>query len=731
MKLKFIGMLMLLVMLLNMLPVISVDSYAQPDENTVESLLSSMSLRDKVTQMLMVDFRKWGSSAEDAADFTSMNDEVYGIVEEYNFGAVILFANNLKETEQTLVLTQAFQEAATKNNGIPLIMTADQEGGNVVRLGTGTALPGNMALGATYAAHGTKYAKAAGRIIGSELSVLGINSNLAPVVDVNSNANNPVIGLRSFGDDPDMVGALASAIVEGMSEFGVIGTAKHFPGHGDTAKDSHYGLPSVDKSIAELRDNELKPFDILISQGIEMIMTAHILFPQLESDQVLSQKTGNLESLPATMSDDILTGLLKQTMGFEGIVVTDAMNMAGITDHWDAVQAAIISVQAGADMICMPTRLSCMDDLTTLNAVIDGIVNAVNSEVIPQARIDDAVRRILTVKKNSGILDYDPAAFTIERATEAVGCQANREIEREMAAAAVTLIRNENEVLPLKLTSSSRVLMLVAFEDESALTLMAWNRAKAQGLIPNGALVDYYRFNADSMTDQAFDPILQEKLEAADTLIIISECSSAARMGYTHWLTAVPNALCQYASSCGKKSIIISADKPYDVQLYPQADALIAVYGCKGSSVDPTTAILGDVTAEKNAYGPNILAGVEIILGTFSPSGRLPLNVPVFNAEKGEFTNSFAFDRGYGLSYRSTEVTTEQETTDAETLAPQPPIEETQTNGSDSTSQEQSTGEEDVPSVKPRTLFVLIAVAFCCVTVIVLIVLLGQKRSAR
>jgi hypothetical protein len=207
-------------------------------------------------------------------------------------------------------------------------------------------------------------------------------------------------------------------------------------------------------------------------------------------------------------------------------------------------------------------------------------------------------------------------------------------------------------------------------------------------------------------------------------------------MGYTHWLTAVPNALCQYASSHGKKSIIISADKPYDVQLYPQADALIAVYGCKGSSVDPTTAILGDVTAEKNAYGPNILAGVEVILGTFSPSGRLPLSVPIFDAAENTFTNSFAFDRGYGLSYRSTEVTTEQETTEqettnAETLAPQPPIEETQTNGSDSTSQEQSTGREDVPSVKPRTLFVLIAVAFCCITVIVLIVLLGQKRSAR
>ena len=670
MKIKIIGIVMLISVLIGVLPVTSAAANAKAEDNTVEALVESMSLRDKVTQMMMVDFRKWGSTAEDAVDFTTMNDEVYDIVQEYNFGAVILFANNVKETEQTLELTKALQDAATKNNGIPMIITADQEGGNVVRLGSGTALPGNMALGATYASFGTKYAKAAGQIIGSELSALGINTNLAPVVDVNNNANNPVIGLRSFGDDPDIVGALASAMVAGMSEYGVIGTAKHFPGHGDTSKDSHYGLPGVDKSLAELKENELKPFDILISGGIEMIMTAHILYPQLESDRILSNKTGKHESLPATMSDDILTNLLKKDMGFEGIVVTDAMNMAGITDNWDAVQAAIISVQAGADMICMPTRLYCKEDLANLNAVIDGLVDAVNSKEIPQARIDDAVTRILTVKKNSGILDYDASAFSIEKALETVGCKANRDMEREIASAAVTLVRNENDVLPLKLTSSSRVLMLVAFDDESALTLMGWNRAKAQGLIPNGAEVDYYRFNAETVTDGAFAPELQEKLNAADTLVIISECSSASRMAYQHWLTAVPKALCDYASACDKTSIVISADKPYDVQLYPNADAVLAVYGCKGSTVDPTTVIVGEVTGEKNAYGPNILAGVEVILGTFSPSGKLPLHIPVYDSESSSYTSSYAYERGFGIAYAASEGTAGTVTSEPETAEP-------------------------------------------------------------
>jgi len=276
----------------------------------VATMVKDMSLRDKITQMLMVDFRYWDEDLTDGVakkDFEVMNDQVKKIIEDYNFGSIIYFAQNLTGTEQAYNLTMAMQEAATKDGGIPMLISADQEGGSVYRLNTGTALPGNMALGAT---GNTEYSKQAGQIIGSELSVLGINTNLAPVVDVNNNANNPVIGLRSYSDDPTIVGKMAAATIEGMAEYNVIGCAKHFPGHGDTATDSHYGLPSVDKSYEELVKNELAPYYIAIEDGIEMIMTAHILYPQLESDTIVSNKTGNAESLPATMSDDIITGLL-------------------------------------------------------------------------------------------------------------------------------------------------------------------------------------------------------------------------------------------------------------------------------------------------------------------------------------------------------------------------------------------------------------------------------------
>ena len=647
---RMLALVLALVMVIGLMP--GITASAQTSDRVAE-LVGSMSLRDKVTQMMMVDFRKWGATVDTATDFTEMNDEVRKIIEDYNFGSIILFANNIKETEQSYNLTMAMQEAATKDGGLALIICADQEGGSVYRLGSGTALPGNMALGATYAANGTKYAYEAGKIIGSELDAVGINGNLAPVVDVNNNANNPVIGLRSYSDDATMVGELASASIAGMAEYNVIGCAKHFPGHGDTATDSHYGLPVVDKSLEVLMETELKPYQVAIDQGIEMIMTAHILYPQLESDKIYSNKTKQEESLPATMSDDILTGLLKEDMGFEGIIVTDAMNMAGIADTWDQVQSVIIAINAGVDLFCMPTRLYCQADLADLDAIINGVIAAVESGEIAMERIDDAVTRILTVKENRGILDYNPAAHTLEKANAVVGSDANRSMERELAAAAVTVVKNENNTLPLNLTSESKVLMLVPYDNERSQMLMAWNRAKEAGLIPWGAEVDYFRFNSATIS-----AALQEKLDWADTYIINSEISSTSRFTSNHWLYAMPTKLCDYAAANGKTAIISSVDKPYDIQMYANADAIVAAYGCKGSSVDPTEAIIGGATGSKAAYGPNIIAAVEVILGTFGATGKLPVNIPVFDFEAKAYTDELVYERGYGLTYAAREPLT-------------------------------------------------------------------------
>lgn len=623
---------------------------AEAESTRVSALLADMTLEEKIEQMMMVDFRLWDEDLTDetgAQDFVEMNDQVRGIVESYDFGAIIYFANNIKTTEQSLDLSAEMQKAAMKDGGIPMLVAADQEGGSVYRLGSGTALPGNMALGAT---GNVDYAKKAGQIVGSEISAVGINTNLAPVVDVNNNANNPVIGIRSFGDDAVSVGELASEFVEGMSEYNVVACAKHFPGHGDTAIDSHYGLPSVDKSKEVLQEVELKPFQILIDQDIDMIMTAHILYPQLDDSKIYSEKTGKEESLPATMSETIISGLLKDEMGFDGIVCTDAMNMEAVANMWNPTQAVVNAIAAGVDMVCMPCQLSDLEDLDNLDTILAGVKTAVEDGVISGERIDDAVTRILTVKEESGILDYDRNDFSVEKANAVVGCDENREAEREMAAAAVTVVKNDDDILPLKVTEESKVLMLCPYNNERAQLVMGWNRAKNAGLVPEGAVMQYFRYTSDGLTDE-----IKEKIDWADTVFILTEVANAARMGYKHWLSKAPNDFVNYAYEGEKKSVVISADKPYDVQHYENADAIMAVYGCKGSAADPTEALTGGITGTDAAYGPNIIAGVEVALGVFGASGKLPVHIPVFDIESGMYLDELAYERGYGIEYDALE----------------------------------------------------------------------------
>lgn len=632
----------------------------------VDSLLSNMSLRQKITQMMMVDFRQWKTADEEAkSDFTKMNSEVQKIVEDYDFGSVIFFANNIKETEQSFDLTMDLQKAATKDNGIPLLITTDQEGGIVYRLGSGTALPGNMALGAT---GDVNNAKIAGEIIGSELSSLGINTTLAPVVDVNNNANNPVIGLRSYGEDAEMVGKMASAEIEGLAEYNVIGCAKHFPGHGDTATDSHYGLPMVDKSKEELLNNELKPYQVAINQGIEMIMSAHILYPQLDNTTVYSEKTKQQEKLPSTLSHKILTNLLKEEMGFKGVVVTDAMNMAGIAATYDEVQAVKLAINAGVDLICMPTNITCLEDMSKLDAIIDGVEKAVNDGEIQESRLDDAVTRVLTLKENKGILDWKESNYSLEKALATVGCDENRAKEREIAAKAVTVVKNENNTLPLNVTKKSKVLLVAAENNQRSLMKYGAERAKNAGLIPDGAEVKVTRYmdrtlasdatviNADGST---YTSAMTDLLDWCDTLVVVSDNSglNVAKAHYNNNYTGTPYNLVDYVekADASKTTVVISANKPYDVQMYPNADAIMAVYGSKG---DPTEQLIGGATGSTSASGPNITAGVEVAFGVFGASGKLPVSIPKYvlstaddGTETGSFSDEILYGNGYGITY--------------------------------------------------------------------------------
>ena len=533
-------------------PTVTSTETASPE---VEKLIENMPLKQKVTQMIMPDFRKWQeANQESPQDLTKVNAEVADAIDKYDFGGVILFAENVKETKQTLALTQDMQKAAIENkanNGkIPLLLAIDQEGGIVYRLGTGTALPGNMAIGAT---NDPKLAKEAGQIIGRELSALGLNVDFAPVLDTNNNPQNPVIGLRSFSSDPNRVAYLGIPMMKGIQDYNVAVAAKHFPGHGDTAVDSHTGLPLVDKSLAELEKLELLPFKKAMDEGVDLLMTAHIQYPQIEKDQVVSKETGERIYVPATLSDDILTGLVRKKYGYKGVIVSDAMGMDAIAKNFGEVEAVKMAIKAGVDLVLMPTTLRSKADLTKIDTIVNAVVDAVQTGDISEDRLNESVRRILTLKEKRGVLNFDPSARTAEKAEEAVGSSLNRDLERKIAAAAVTVVKNEDHTLPFKVQTGDHVLLLGAFENEVPGLNLGMRRLIADGVLPKDTSFVAKNFTKESTLDS-----LKEDLEKATHIVVISEIGYEGQLDKDFWRTKIPTEIVNYANTNHKKAAVLS-----------------------------------------------------------------------------------------------------------------------------------------------------------------------------
>jgi beta-N-acetylhexosaminidase len=368
-----------------------------------------MTTDEKIGQMLCVDFRFWnekdlnlaeepGITASDCSiaqkPVLEINDAIKEIIAKYHIGSVILFSQNFKSKEQSQKLVNDLQKAAVESGNPPLIIAVDQEGGMVERFAFGRKKLKNNAEITT-----SKEAFEKGVTIGEELRELGINCDFAPVVDINSQPKNPVINVRSFGDNAEVVSRFGISFMKGLHSCGIISTAKHFPGHGDTDIDSHLGLPRVNKTLEELKAVELKPFKAMIDAGVDMIMTAHIELSKIESKTVVSEKDGKKVCLPATLSKVVLTDLLRNKMGFKGVIVTDAMNMKAISENFGETQAIKMAIQAGADIVCMPVILRSTADIAKLEKVFEALKIAVSSKEISESRIDEAIERILALKE--------------------------------------------------------------------------------------------------------------------------------------------------------------------------------------------------------------------------------------------------------------------------------------------------------------------------------------------
>ena len=356
---------------------------------------------------------------------------------ELHIGGVVLFAVNLQERQQISDLTAALQQTST--DSLPLLIATDQEGGRVARLPESVlpAFPGAMALGATYAKHQQHFASAQGAAQAQTLRQLGININFSPSLDVNSDPANPVIGVRAFGDDPQQVAALGIALARGLQQGGVAATLKHFPGHGDTATDSHTGLPKVDHVRAVAETIDLEPFRQAVQAGsARLVMTAHIQYPALDDSQIQTQH-GEWIAPPATLSNTILTGVLREQLEFDGVVITDALNMQAISDAFTPLQAVKHSFAAGADIALMPLEIQSPADFVRLEQLLDQLVAAVQSGELDVQALEQSYLRIRDLKlwlaqqpKNAKLTEVESKALY----------QRQQQLDLEIAANALTLL---------------------------------------------------------------------------------------------------------------------------------------------------------------------------------------------------------------------------------------------------------------------------------------------------
>ena len=591
-------------------------------------ILAGMTVEQKLAQMTMVAFSELD---EVTADCLSMTQP----------GGILLFAGNTPSAADTAVLTAELQQLALGTSGIPLLISTDQEGGYIVRMTESTWFPGNMALAATGDADN---AYRAASVMGEELLACGINVDFGPVVDVNSNPLNPVIGVRAFGAEPETVAAFGAAYLNGLHEAGVISSLKHFPGHGDTDTDSHTGLPSVDKSLDELRSFELVPFQTAIDTGADMVMTAHIVYPQVETTTVTSAADGEEVYLPATLSHTILTDLLRDEMGFEGVIVTDSLIMDAIADNFGLTEAAAMAINAGADVLLDPVRIQTEEDCETYTQLIQDLAVLVEEGTISKERLDESVLRILELKDKYGILDREQ--YGIEPNEAAANAQAavhneeHKTAEREITEQAITLLKNDG-VIPYTAQEDEKIVVLTAWDSEAPAAEYGMQTAVEAGAIPAGADIEVVSCDERRIGD------ISEAIDGASLCIILSRMGSEAYLDPTSTTGAagtLVDIVIDRVHEQGGKVIVVSVQLPYDTARFPEADAIIAAYNPTGSR-KLMTEDTGETTYN---YAPNIPTALRMIFDGTPMTGTLPVSVPALTADYA-FADEILYPAGFSV----------------------------------------------------------------------------------
>lgn len=545
------------------------------DPRIAQRWLKSLDLHDEVAQLIVM------PCYGDAINVRSKTFRQYQrLIRDVHVGGLIVLGHvqygSIRNAEP-YAITALFNRLQTMSN-IPLLIGGDFERGASMRVNSTTAWPYNMAFSA---ARDLGASRREGAATAREARALGVNWIFAPVADVNNNPDNPIINIRSYGENPKDVSAHVQAYIEGAHsdpKQPVLVTAKHFPGHGDTAQDSHLGLARLDATKEHMERIELAPFRAAIAKGVDAIMTAHMAVPSLEP-----------QDIPATVSPSILTGVLRKELNFNGLIVTDAMNMQGLTEMFNTKEASVRAIEAGSDVLLMPVKAE---------EAIEGVMEAVKSGRISQARLDESALKVLSAKVRLGL--HSSRTVDLRRIADVVGTPEDEESAQMVADHAVTLLKDENDMLPVRNSETTSLLIL------------AENRSGQQGR----KLMEEVKRRAPKMNVVLLDPgMSKEDMDAAagttatsTSVIVAAYVTVSAYRGDVALAGEYPS-LMKTLLGANAPVTVAAMGNPYLARRFPGAKAYITTY-----STTPTSET----------------ALAKALFGEIGFTGRLPVTIPGF-----------------------------------------------------------------------------------------------------
>lgn len=568
------------------------------DDKTLRSLISRMTLPEKVGQLFVMRVYGHSATAPDQADIDANLSEIgvrtaAELIAKYRVGGIIYFtwAHNTRDPHQIAALSNGIQKASlSQPRGLPVLVATDQEHGIVCRIGApATLFPGAMAIGAG----GSRAdARILGRISGAELRAMGVNQDYSPDADVNVNPANPVIGVRSFGADPDAVASLVAAEVKGYQSSRVAATAKHFPGHGDTAVDSHFGFPVITHSREVWGKLDAVPFRAAIGAGIDSIMTAHIMVPALDD-------SGD----PATLSHPILTGILRGELGYDGVVITDSLQMEGVRQKYGDDRVPVLALKAGVDQLLNPP---------SLDVAWNAVLNAVRGGELTEARLDESILRVLRLKARLGL--FEDAHASRAGVDRTVGTAAHLAAADRIAERTTTLLVNSAGLLPLSRRTHGKVLVVGADPASPSGTTGPPTGVLAAALGELG-------FTATALSTGT----APSAATVAKAVAAAREADAVVVATYNVTAADAQRTLVEQLVATGKPVVAVAVRNPYDVAQLPAVSAYLASYSWT------------DV---------ELRAAARVIAGRVRPRGKLPVAV-----QRADDPTQVLYPVGHGLSY--------------------------------------------------------------------------------